>query len=122
MKQLFDKYTAAFDALKASEIAKLYKLPCATSDGDGQAVFTTESSLIDKFDANCNTMIAMGYSHSQYNIINQEMLGEGACAVTIGWKVFTKSAPIEFRSHYVCHKVDDQWKIFTAQVFSGTFN
>lgn len=121
MEELFDKYTAAFDALDASKIANLYTLPCATSDGDGQAVYDSESILIDKFNNNCEVMSATGYIRSTYNILTLEQLGSNACAVTLGWKTLTKNNEFEFRGHYVCHKINEQWKIFTAQVFQGAF-
>lgn len=117
MNLLFDKYTAAFNALDAAQIAGLYTIPCATSDGDGQGVYTCQTKLQDKFATNCTAMKAMSYSHAEYRILNEESLGAQACAVTIGWKVFTKTKEIEFSAHYVCHKLGADWKIFMAQVY-----
>ena len=117
MKALFDKYTAAFNQFDSEQIANLYVLPCATSDGDGQDVFKSKTSLIKKFTGVCKQMAEMGYTHSEYKILNQESLGDSACAVTIQWKVFTKTNEIDFYTHYICHKVGNEWKIFTAQVF-----
>ena len=121
IKSLFDSYNNAFDTRDHVKITALYTLPCATSDGDGQHVFRTEREVLEKFKTVCLNMKTMGCLHSEYKILKQESLGDKACAVTLGWKVHTENNAIEFRAHYICHKVEGQWKIFSAQVFNGTF-
>ena len=122
VQQLFEQYQMSFDALDATKIASLYHLPCAVSDGDGQAVFTSIEQLTEKFEANCKAMSAMEYSHSEFKIVDEKPMGGAAIGVTIAWKVFTKTSDIQFRAFYVCHNVAGQWKIFTVQVFQGTFD
>ena len=72
----FSQYTQAFDALSAESIADLYRLPCATSDGDGVNVYSDRQSLIEKFAGNCDAMKGFGYQKSIFRILEQQDLGE----------------------------------------------
>ena len=122
MVELFRNYSRAFDSLNASRIAALYTLPCSTSDGDGLKVFVDEESLANKFEENCSAMKVMGYRSSEFNILSEINMGEFVTAVNVGWRVGTEKGEIEFRSMYVCHKENDSWLIFSANVYDGTFN
>lgn len=122
MNELFENYTRAFDSLNASEIAGLYTLPCSTSDNDGSSVFTDKKSLIGKFEENCSSMKVMGYQSSVFKILNEIEMGENSRAVNMGWRVTTVDGEIEFRSLYICHKQENNWLIFSANVYQGTFN
>jgi hypothetical protein len=122
MNELFKKYAAAFESFDATAIAGLYTLPCSTSDSDGANVFSDRESLIQKFAINCAAMKAMGYSHSHFNILHKIDMGETAKSVNIGWRIFTTSREVEFRGLYVCHKVNNSWLIFSANVYQGSFS
>ena len=121
MEVLFQKYTAAFDSLDATAIARLYTLPCAVSDGDGPNVFSTVEALTEKFESNCQMMRAMGYASSDFNILNITNMGDLACEVQVGWRVHTQSSVIEFRALYICHLIESDWFIFNANVYQGSF-
>ncbi len=122
MNELFQNYTKAFDSLDASAIARLYTLPCSTSDGDGSNIFNNSDSLINKFEENCSSMKTMGYQSSEFSILNEIDMGETAKAINIGWRVSTVNGAIEFRSLYICHKNENRWLIFSANVYQGAFN
>lgn len=122
MDELFKNYMKAFDSLDASAIARLYILPCSTSDGDGSNVFINSESLIRKFEENCSSMKTMGYQSSEFNILSETDMGETSKAVNIGWRVGTVNGAIEFRSLYICHKNENSWLIFSANVYQGAFN
>jgi len=121
MKQFFKKYTQAFDSLNAVAIADLYTVPCSASDVDGANVYVDRESLINKLNKNCSSMKSMGYRHSNFNILEELEMGDTARAVNIAWRVSTTNEDIEFRSLYVCHKIDNQWFIFSANVYQGEF-
>ena len=127
MTDLFERYTQAFDSFDASAIANLYTLPCATSDADGKNVFTDRVSLINKFSENCYAMKAMGYKYAEFNVLSKITMGEAAKVVNVAWRVNTsatniESSVIEFRSLYICHQVESDWLIFSANVYEGPFN
>ncbi len=121
MEALFNQYTAAFDALDPNAIADLYRLPCAISDADGVQVFTDKTDLVSKFSANCETMKSLGYQHAQYVLLREELLGQQQMLVNVGWRVFTESSQLEFRTLYICHLVEAGWRIFSANVYAGKF-
>ena len=127
MTELFERYTQAFDSFDASAIANLYTLPCATSDVDGKNVYVDRASLISKFSENCSSMKAMGYEYAEFNILSEVTMGDAAKAVNVAWRVNTsatniESSVIEFRSLYICHQVESDWLIFSANVYEGPFN
>lgn len=118
---LFKKYRGGFDSLSALQISNLYTLPCSTSDGDGVNVFSKRKSLINKFEKNCLSMKAMGYKSSSFNILSEIEMGASAKAVNIGWRVHFFENDIEFRCLYICHEINNQWLIFSANVYEGSF-
>jgi ketosteroid isomerase-like protein len=122
MDKLFQKYADAFDALDANGIADLYMIPCSAFDGDGANVFPERKSLVEKLTKNCATMKSMGYKYSEFNRLDTTALGETAKAVTLGWRVHTASSVLEFRTLYVCHKIADTWRVFSANVYPGSFH
>lgn len=122
MEKLFQKYTDAFDSLDAKNIADLYMLPCSTSDGDGVNVFTTHESLVKKFTKNCESMVSMEYSNSQFNILDTIEMGDLSKTAIVGWRVYFQGAEIEFRALYICHKLNEEWRVFSANVYAGSFN
>lgn len=117
----FSQYTQAFDALSAESIAELYRLPCATSDGDGVNVYSDRQSLIEKFAGNCEAMKGFGYQKSMFRILEQQDLGEGKVSVNIAWRITTAGGNVDFRSLYICHKLSGDWRIFSANVYPGQF-
>ncbi|XOV80994.1 MAG: hypothetical protein ACFHVJ_08590 [Aestuariibacter sp.] len=122
MEELFTKYTAAFDAFDAVAIAGLYRLPCAISDADGVQTYSRVSELTDKFAANCEAMRNFGYQSARFNLLEIQPLGGEQVAVNIGWCINTVNSSFEFRTLYLCHKVSDQWLIFSANVYPGSFS
>ena len=126
MIDLFERYTQAFDSFDASAIANLYTLPCATSDADGKNVFTDRVSLVNKFSENCYAMKAMGYKYAEFNVLSKITMGEAAKVVNVAWRVNTsamdiENSVIEFRTLYVCHQVEGNWLIFSANAYEGRF-
>lgn len=122
MEELFKKYTAAFDSFNPEEIADLYRLPCAISDADGAQTFTNRSDLIKKFKDNCQAMRNFGYQYARFNILQHQALGQGKIAVTIGWRIKTETSDIDFRTLYICHFVNQDWLVFSANVYEGGFS
>jgi hypothetical protein len=122
MNEFFNEYARAFDSLQASAIANLYQLPCAISDGDGSHVFLSNSALTTKFSSNCNVLQTMGYKASRFTILTEQSLGQLAKAVTLGWQVQFENDKMEFRAHYVCHLQQGAWRIFSVQVYPGSFS
>jgi ketosteroid isomerase-like protein len=122
MEEFFQKYTEAFDSLDANAIADLYMLPCSASDGDGANVFSNRESLVEKFSGNCTSMKGMGYKHSKFSILDVTDMGGIAKAVVIGWRVFTTGSEFEFRTLYVCHNINGAWRVFSANVYQGSFS
>ena len=121
MDKLFQKYSEAFDSFDSEAIASLYTLPCATSDGDGANVFSSKESLVEKFEQNCDAMKAIGYQWSEFNIHHTQNLGENSKAITLGWRIHLEEEKIEFCTHYICHKENNQWLVFSANVYEGSF-
>lgn len=121
MGELFQKYSEAFDSFDPEAIVSLYKLPCATLDGDGVNVFSSKERLIEKFEKNCEAMKAMGYQGSEFNVHHTQNLGENAKAITLGWRIHLEKDKMEFRTHYICHKENNQWFVFSANVYEGGF-
>lgn len=115
---LFRTYTAAFDGFNPESIAKQYTLPCAISDSDGNQVFNTLESLVEKFQANCDAMKNIGYHSASFEIQSEKRLGDNARAVDIKWTIHTRSQKIPFRTLYICHLQQDEWRIFSANVYS----
>ena len=122
METLFQKYSAAFDALNASAITDLYTYPCATADGDGAKVFSTREQLCRKFTDNCESMSDMGYQHSQFTVLDIIDMDETTKTAILGWRVQLQNSTLEFKSLYVCHKQNEAWKIFSANVYAGQFD
>lgn len=122
VKELFERYLQAFDAHDAAAISSLYTLPCALSDGAGQDVFTDKEPLVARFQQVCTQLQGMGYKGSEFNILKQEAMGPAACAVTVGWKTHFQNSETEYRGLYICHKVEEDWRVFTAHVFAGAFD
>ena len=121
MEEFFIKYKAAFDALDPEFIASLYRLPCAISDADGVQTFTDNASLIGKFERNCEAMRNFGYQQAKFNIISHNQLAKNEILVDVGWRVVTTDTNIDFRTLYICHKIDHAWFIFSANVYPGGF-
>ena len=121
MKELFKQYTAAFDAFNPDAIAKLYRLPCAISDVDGVQTFTDKTALTAKFAANCENMKNFGYLNAHFNILQEQMLSPNEVVVHVGWRIVTPDSNIDFRTLYICHKLDDAWLIYSANVYEGSF-
>jgi len=121
MDELFEKYSNAFDTFDSAAIASLYTIPCSTSDVDGAKVFSSKGDLLDKFEKNCLSMKTMGYQSSSFNILNEICMGENSKAINIGWLIKFEKSEIEFRSLYICHKIDSQWYIFSGNVYEGSF-
>ncbi len=122
MRILFTKYKKAFDNFDANGIASNYKIPCSVSDADGSLVFDNKEGLIDKFSSNCKFLHSMGYVGSEFNILSEMSMGSNAKSLNIGWRVNLKSNIVEFRCLYVCHLEEEQWKIFSANVYDVSFD
>ncbi|MDF2178893.1 hypothetical protein P2G88_11595 [Aliiglaciecola sp. CAU 1673] len=122
MESFFKQYTAAFDAFDAKAIANLYRLPCAIADADGVQSFTDRSALVSKFAANCKSMQAMGYSGARFTVLNQQQLGPNEVAVNIGWRIELADSQIDFRTLYICHRINQCWYIFNTNVYPGSFS
>lgn len=120
--ELLRRYTAAFDAFDPSAIASLYRFPCAVSDADGIQTYQAETKLVEKFAANCAAMRDLGYHGADFNILDTEALGTDQCSVTVGWRIKTTGSDIEFRTLYICHCVNNAWRIFNANVYPGSFS
>ncbi|WP_306519927.1 hypothetical protein [Rheinheimera sp.] len=121
MEELFNHYAAAFDGLKPELIAALYRLPCAISDADGVQVFTDTTSLLSKFTKNCDSLRNLGYQKALFNILSVEPLGQKELLVHVGWRVHTINSAIDFRALYICHHIAQDWFIYSANVYPGTF-
>lgn len=120
MEDFFKEYTEAFDTFDAISIARLYSIPCAISDGDGEQVYSESNELISKFSSNCDAMRSMAYKYAKFNILGEQDLGQSAKAVTVGWRIYLENSEIEFRTLYVCHFINGLWQIFTAKVYQGS--
>ncbi len=118
---LFKNYQTAFDNFDGSVIAENYKIPCAITDADGCAVFDNRANLINKFTRNCEQLTSLGYQSSELKIGDVKALGDAATSVDIGWRVKLAQGEIEFRTLYLCHKSNQEWHIFNAQVYPGSF-
>ncbi len=121
MDELFKQYNQAFDLLDARAIADLYMLPCAASDGDGAQVFTDRDSLIGKFTGNCKSLLGMGYRYAVYNILDVVDMDATTATAILGWRVYLDKSELEFRTLYVCQKHNGKWRIFSANVYQGSF-
>lgn len=121
MEELFQKYTDAFDSLDAKKITDLYMIPCSTSDVDGVNIFSNRESLLKKFIKNSESMKDMGYKHSQFSILDVIEMGESRQSAVIGWRVYLQDSELEFRALYICHKLNETWRVFSANVYPGSF-
>lgn len=117
IKELFDTYTDAFNQLDATAIARCYTLPCALKDGDGQQVFNETEDLLAKFEKNCRSMRGMQYQSATFEIVELSDLGQEGKSVTVKWCINTSNTNFEFNSLYICHKEENQWRIFVANVY-----
>ncbi|RCU52531.1 hypothetical protein DU002_00750 [Corallincola holothuriorum] len=117
LRLLFQSYHAAFERLDPAAISDCYLLPCATSDGDGNAVFADLQSLRNKFALNCQQLQAAGYTSSDFEILEYQPLGDHAASVKVAWSVSFNEQQQHFGTLYLCHLVAERWKIFSAQVF-----
>jgi ketosteroid isomerase-like protein len=122
MEELFNKYTEAFNAFDPQAIASLYRLPCAISDADGVQTFTQRAALVKKFTSNCESMRNVGYQHAQFSLLEQHALGDDKVAATVAWRVVIDDSNVDFRTLYICHFVDNEWLVFNANVYQGTFS
>ncbi|WP_325893603.1 hypothetical protein [Grimontia sp. NTOU-MAR1] len=120
MEELFQKYAAAWDAFDPEAIASLYRLPCAIVDSDGVQTYTDKIELLNKFSNNCRDMGNIGYKQAKFSILNQQRLDVGQVAVNIGWLIETETQNIEFRTLYICHKIQQTWFVFSANVYQGS--
>lgn len=121
MEELFQKYAAAWDAFDPEAIASLYRLHCAIADSDGVQTYTDKTELVNKLSKNCRDMSKIGYKQAKFNILNQQKLDVGQVAVTIGWLIEIETQNIEFRTLYICHKTQQTWFVFSANVYQGSF-
>ncbi|MCW8109110.1 ketosteroid isomerase family protein [Alteromonas ponticola] len=122
MEEFFRKYTTAFDVFDAEKIASFYRLPCAISDADGVQTFIDRAALLEKFSSNCEAMRSFGYLQAEFNILDEQQLGLGKVAITIGWRIKTVNSNIDFRTLYICHQIEHTWYIFSANVYEGSFS
>lgn len=121
LTSLLNDYSAAFLALDANMIAKLYRLPCAIVDADGTQVFHDYNSLYAKFAANCVQLQQLGVSLVQFQIVAINTLSDTQACVHVAWRVSLADANIDFRTLYICHQQKQQWQIFSANVYPGAF-
>ena len=121
MQHLFEQYTQAFDRFDAEAISDLYRLPCAITDGDGVQVYSDKEQLQAKFAANCEAMKGFAYKNAEFSILEELHMEADKVAVTVAWRINTNSNHIDFRSLYICHQVNGEWRIFSANVYPGSF-
>lgn len=121
LTSLLNEYTSAFLALDANAIAKLYRMPCAIVDADGTQVFQDYNSLYAKFAANCLQLQQLGVSQVQFQIVAIDTLNETQACMHVAWRVSLANANIDFRALYICHQQKQQWQIFSANVYPGSF-
>lgn len=121
LTSLLNDYSAAFLALDASAITKLYHLPCAIVDADGTQVFQDNNSLYTKFAANCVQLQQLGLSQVQFQIIAIDTLSDTQACMHVAWRVSLTHADIDFRTLYICHQQQQQWQIFSTNVYPGIF-
>ena len=114
---LFERYTDAFNDLNANAIADCYLLPCAIVDADGTQVFIESVSLVNKFEKNCADMKKMQYQSASFEILDSVKMGVTAEAVNIQWHIKTTQNTIFFNSLYICHLIDGEWRLFSANVY-----
>lgn len=117
MENLFNRYKSAFNALDADAIARCYTLPCATSDGDGRHAYSDKEALIEKFRINCQVLKSAGYKTASYSINESKSLGSHATALDLTWDIQFESSSLTFNALYICHNIDDEWLIFSVNVY-----
>lgn len=64
----------------------------------------------------------LGYQYAQFKVLQQKTLGQDKVAATIAWRVNTGNSNIDFHTLYICHLVDSEWLIFSANVYQGSFS
>jgi hypothetical protein len=114
LKKLFNSYKKSFDNFDARAIATHYHLPCVIADVDGTLVYDTEKMLLEKFSTNCDAMKNMGYSDSQFKLINFKKLGDSLLSVDIAWQVKLNNGPFHFNGSYLCQLVKTDYLIIQA--------
>ena len=118
----FETYQNGFDKFDPSAIASHYAIPCSVLDVDGLQFFSSHADLLEKLSSNCHSMKGMGYSGSEFSIHEIGVLGTAAVSVDLGWRVQLESGLLDFRTLYICRKIEDQWQVFNAIVYEGVYD
>ena len=116
LSQLFDRYKQGFVEYCPHSIANCYRIPCAVADGDGVNVYDSDEALLKKFDKNCNVLKQQDLRNVDYRVNNVTEISNNAIAVDIEWSISLGHTNVSFSGHYVCQKIDDNWRIFSAQL------
>ena len=117
LREFFQSYQTAWDALDAQAIAEHYLVTAIIRDGDGLKTYSSQADLLVKFDDNCRGMQAMGYRRSSVSEGTVIESGENGATVDLGWTVLVGEGQVSFRTTYMCTQVDGQWKIMAASVY-----
>ncbi|HFC30256.1 MAG TPA: hypothetical protein ENJ44_04345 [Oceanospirillales bacterium] len=117
LTNLFNGYKQAFDDFDAPAIAAHFQLPSIIVDVDGTQVYDTEKMLLEKFSTNCAAMKNMGYSGSQFKLLNFKKLGDSLLSVDLAWQVQLDSGPFHFNGNYLCQLLNTDYLIVQAVVY-----
>ena len=110
-----------FDAFDGEMIARHYRIPAAVYDGDGLHSYSTSDELAAKFTNNCEAFKGVGYHGAEFSVGHYMQNGENAATVDLGWRVQLGESTRDFRTTYVCVRVDGQWGIMSAVAYEGLY-
>lgn len=118
---LFNSYLSAYGAGDSARIAEHYTLPRSILDANGPQVFVSAVELEEKLETYLAYFAAADYRGAEFSQGSFEHLGDRAARVDLGWRVFIKPEPVEYRTSYVLQMERSNWRIFSATVYDGPY-
>jgi len=118
----FQSYQDGWDAFSGDAIASHYRMPVSIIDGDGLRSYTEQEDLISKFEANCIAFQQLGYRRAKFHVGYFRQNSEISATIDLGWRIYLEAGERDFRTTYMCAKVDKTWSIISAVAYEGSYN
>jgi uncharacterized protein (TIGR02246 family) len=123
IRELFDRYSAAFQQVDVDAIPDFYTVPSVTVRGDGSLhAFDSRESVRLFFDGVARGYYDEGMRHANYEILEVRGLGAEAWLVTLRWFMYEASGA-EIRNwtqSYNVARQGGQWKIYASTMHRAT--
>jgi ketosteroid isomerase-like protein len=117
VREFFDAYLVAFDAIDGARIAQLYHAPTVTMRAD-ESVHCLQSrdELRQFFQRVADTYYAEGYRSGRYRVVQTIPIGGRSALVTLDWELLRADHSVirAWRQSYNLIRHDGGWQIVVS--------